>query len=57
MISVAVEQAKCACPDRVGIVDISRGIRQVGRICCDDACAGHHEDGAGCHHAGCTCHG
>lgn len=56
-MSVTVESVKCACPDCVCVVSVSKGIEKDGRIYCDEACATHHKGGAGCHHAGCACHG
>lgn len=56
-MSVAVTMAKCACNDCVCVIEVEKGIRRDGRVYCDAACADGHRDGAGCHHAGCTCHG
>ncbi|WP_072562855.1 metallothionein [Granulibacter bethesdensis] len=48
---------KCACPDCVCEVEQGKGIQRDGQTYCDEACASHHKDGSGCHHAGCACHG
>ncbi|MBV8400517.1 MAG: metallothionein [Acetobacteraceae bacterium] len=55
--SVTIERVKCACSDCVCVVDVDKGVKQDGRIYCGEACAEHHKGGAGCNHAGCTCHG
>lgn len=52
-----VEMVKCACADCVCVVPAEKGVKRDGRIYCNDDCAEHHKSGAGCHHAGCTCHG
>jgi hypothetical protein len=54
---VTVDLVKCACPDCVCVVDAKHGLERHGRIYCGAACADHHENGAGCKHAGCVCHG
>ncbi|TCD02059.1 metallothionein [Erythrobacteraceae bacterium CFH 75059] len=56
-MSVAVEMVKCACADCVCVVGASEAIMADGRGFCSDTCASHHQDGAGCAHAGCLCHG
>ena len=56
-MSVTVEQVKCACSDCVCVVSVDKGVKRDGRIYCGEACADHHKNGAGCEHAGCTCHG
>ena len=56
-MSTTISQVKCACSDCVCVVGVEQGVRHEGRVYCSDACAGHHKDGAGCQHAGCTCHG
>lgn len=56
-MSTTVETVKCACTDCVCVIDYAKGISREGRIYCDESCASHHADGAGCHHHGCTCSG
>jgi metallothionein len=56
-MSVSIEQVKCACSDCVCVVSVDQGVTRDNRIYCGEACAEHHADGAGCSHAGCTCHG
>lgn len=56
-MSVTVNMVKCACSDCVCVVDPSKGLERDGRIYCAEPCADHHKSGAGCQHAGCTCHG
>ena len=56
-MSETIEQVKCACADCVCIVGVDKGVKRDGRVYCNETCADHHKDGAGCHHAGCTCHG
>jgi hypothetical protein len=57
MSEIIVDRVKCACSDCVCIVSVDNGVKQDGRIYCGEVCADHHKSGAGCHHAGCTCHG
>ena len=57
MMSVNVEMVKCACADCVCIVNPSKAVQADGRAFCSDNCASHHEQAAGCDHAGCPCHG
>ncbi len=52
-----VTMVKCACADCVCVVTTKDATESEGRFYCSAECAGHHKDGAGCHHAGCTCHG
>ncbi len=52
-----VSMVKCACSDCVCIVQIREAVMRESRLYCSDACADHHKDVAGCHHAGCACHG
>ena len=54
---VTVTQQKCACSDCVCIVNIDDALQQDGKNYCSEACANHHEDGSGCGHTGCECHG
>ncbi|MBQ1478578.1 MULTISPECIES: metallothionein [Sphingomonas] len=56
-MSVNVEMVKCACNDCVCVVSTSNGVEADGRIFCGENCANHHQDSAGCDHAGCPCHG
>ncbi|WP_207537022.1 metallothionein [Sabulicella rubraurantiaca] len=56
-METTVEMVKCACSDCVCVVGTAKAIKRDGRFYCSDACADHHPDGAGCHHAGCECHG
>ena len=56
-MSVTIDRVKCACSDCVCVVDVEQGVKRDSRIYCGDACADHHPAGAGCQHAGCTCHG
>lgn len=56
-MSVNVEMVKCACADCVCVVNTGNAVEAQGRTFCSDACAQHHAAGAGCEHAGCTCHG
>ncbi len=56
-MSVTIDRVKCACSDCVCVVDVEKGVKRDGRIFCGDPCADHHKSGAGCEHAGCTCHG
>ena len=56
-MTVQIDHVKCACADCVCVVEVTKGVARDGRIYCADACADHHADDAGCHHAGCTCHG
>jgi hypothetical protein len=56
-MSATVEMVKCACSDCICVISIDKAIQREGRIYCSDECAEHHKTGAGCHHAGCTCHG
>ena len=56
-MSVTIEQVKCACSDCVCIVSLDKGVKRDGHIYCGEPCADHHRTGAGCEHAGCTCHG
>ena len=56
-MSVNLSMVKCACADCVCVVPVEGAVKREGRIYCSDACAEHHKDAAGCHHAGCTCHG
>lgn len=55
--SVTVDMVKCAYSDCICVVDAKKGLQREGRIFCSAECADHHKSGAGCHHAGCTCHG
>ncbi|KQM32159.1 metallothionein [Sphingomonas sp. Leaf10] len=57
MMSVNVEMVKCACNDCVCVVSTSNGVEAEGRIFCGENCANHHQQSAGCDHAGCPCHG
>lgn len=52
-----VSMVKCACADCVCVVAVDKAVKREGRLYCGDACADHHKDGAGCAHAGCSCHG
>lgn len=56
-MAVAIEMVKCACSDCVCVVNTEKAIEKDSRIYCSDTCADHHKNGAGCDHAGCTCHG
>lgn len=56
-MEATVEMVKCACSDCVCVVGAAKAIERDGRLYCSDACADHHPDGVGCHHAGCECHG
>jgi hypothetical protein len=56
-MSATVEMVKCACSDCVCVVGVDKAIERDERVYCSDECADHHKNGAGCHHAGCTCHG
>lgn len=57
MASVDVEMVKCACPDCVCVVSLSKAVTRDDKAFCCDECAEGHPDHAGCDHAGCTCHG
>ena len=48
---------KCACDDCVCVVETKDAVKAEECLYCSPECAEHHKDGAGCHHAGCTCHG
>ncbi len=48
---------KCACSDCICVVNTKAAVTQNDRLYCSKECSSHHKDGAGCHHAGCTCHG
>ncbi|PAX08843.1 metallothionein [Sphingomonas lenta] len=52
-----VQIVKCACADCVFVVSTADAVEADGRKFCGDACADHHQSGAGCDHAGCTCNG
>ncbi len=56
-MSVTVDRVKCACADCICVFDPAQGVHRDDRIYCDATCAEHHPDQAGCHHAGCSCHG
>lgn len=56
-MSITVEMVKCACADCVCIVGTDKAVEAEGRLFCSDVCATHHEEKAGCDHAGCPCHG
>jgi metallothionein len=56
-MSGTIERVKCACSDCVCVVDVGKGVERDGKIYCGAECAEHHRTGAGCQHAGCTCHG
>lgn len=56
-MTVNIEMVKCACADCVCVVSMNNAVDVDGRKFCGDACAQHHPSGAGCNHAGCTCHG
>lgn len=51
------QMVKCACADCVCVVGATYAVEADGRRFCGEACAGNHENGAGCEHAGCACHG
>ena len=57
MASVDVEMVKCACPDCVCVVSLSKAVTRDDKAFCCDECAEGHPDHAGCDHAGCTCLG
>ena len=56
-MTITVTHVKCACADCICVIDPAQGVQSEGRIYCDETCASHHRDEAGCHHAGCACHG
>jgi len=56
-MSITVDMVKCACADCVCIVSPDKAVQAEGRTFCSDNCATHHEQAAGCDHAGCPCHG
>jgi hypothetical protein len=57
MAPVDVTMVKCACSDCICVVNTKAAVTKNERLYCSKECANHHKDGAGCHHAGCTCHG
>jgi hypothetical protein len=57
MAPVDVTMVKCACSDCICVVNTKAAVIKNERLYCSKECANHHKDGAGCHHAGCTCHG
>ena len=52
-----VTMVKCACTDCVCVINTKDGVEKDKRFYCSTECADGHANGAGCHHAGCTCHG
>jgi len=56
-MTVTVDRVKCACADCVCVVEVEKGVKKDGKVYCSEACADHHNKGAGCEHAGCECHG
>ncbi|ABY31233.1 metallothionein family 14 [Methylorubrum extorquens PA1] len=57
MASVDVDMVKCACPDCVCVVSVTKAVKRDEKAFCCDECAEGHPDHAGCDHAGCSCHG
>ncbi|KQO90072.1 MAG: metallothionein [Methylobacteriaceae bacterium] len=57
MASVDVDMVKCACPDCVCVVSVTKTVKRDEKAFCCDECAEGHPDHAGCDHAGCSCHG
>jgi metallothionein len=55
--NVTIDLVKCACPDCVCVLNAKEGLERDGRIYFGSACADHYENGNGCKHAGCVCHG